>query len=63
MTAQIVEIAGQRIAMLPADEFEKLLELAEDQSDAAAADVPWGERFFHISDPDGHEMSFAKLLV
>ena len=22
-----------------------------------------GRRFFHISDPDGHEMSFAKLLV
>lgn len=26
-------------------------------------DASWGERFFHISDPDGHEMSFAKLLV
>jgi catechol 2,3-dioxygenase-like lactoylglutathione lyase family enzyme len=25
-------------------------------------DAPWGERFFHISDPDGHELSFAKLL-
>lgn len=22
-------------------------------------DAPWGERFFHMSDPDGHELSFA----
>jgi len=26
-------------------------------------DAEWGERFFHITDPDGHELSFAKLLV
>ena len=25
-------------------------------------DAPWGERFFHFSDPDGHELSFAELL-
>jgi catechol 2,3-dioxygenase-like lactoylglutathione lyase family enzyme len=24
--------------------------------------APWGERFFHIIDPDGHEISFAELL-
>jgi len=22
----------------------------------------WGERYFHITDPDGHELSFAKLI-
>ena len=22
----------------------------------------WGERYFHITDPDGHELSFAVLL-
>lgn len=22
-------------------------------------DAPWGERYFHILDPDGHEVSFA----
>lgn len=22
-------------------------------------DAPWGERFFHVTDPDGHELSFA----
>ena len=25
-------------------------------------DAPWGERYFHITDPDGHELSFAKRL-
>jgi catechol 2,3-dioxygenase-like lactoylglutathione lyase family enzyme len=26
-------------------------------------DAPWGERFFHITDPDGHELSFAQPLA
>jgi len=26
---------------------------------AAPCDAAWGERFFHITDPDGHELSFA----
>lgn len=26
------------------------------------ADAPWGERYFHISDPDGHELSFARPI-
>ena len=25
-------------------------------------DGSWGERYFHITDPDGHELSFARLL-
>lgn len=25
-------------------------------------DAEWGERYFHIRDPDGHELSFAKPL-
>jgi uncharacterized glyoxalase superfamily protein PhnB len=25
-------------------------------------DAPWGERFFHVTDPDGHELSFARPL-
>ena len=25
-------------------------------------DAPWGERYFHINDPDSHEISFAKPL-
>ena len=27
--------------------------------DAEPRDAEWGERFFHITDPDGHELSFA----
>ena len=23
------------------------------------SNAPWGERYFHITDPDGHEISFA----
>lgn len=26
-------------------------------------DAPWGERFFHLHDPDGHELSFARPLA
>jgi catechol 2,3-dioxygenase-like lactoylglutathione lyase family enzyme len=29
---------------------------------AAPADAAWGERYFHITDPDGHELSFARPL-
>jgi catechol 2,3-dioxygenase-like lactoylglutathione lyase family enzyme len=25
-------------------------------------DAPWGERYFHVTDPDGHELSFAEQL-
>ena len=25
-------------------------------------DAEWGERYFHLSDPDGHELSFARPL-
>ena len=27
--------------------------------DTALRDAEWGERFFHLTDPDGHELSFA----
>ena len=26
------------------------------------ADAAWGERYFHVRDPDGHELSFARPL-
>ena len=25
-------------------------------------DAPWGERFFYVNDPDGHELRFAEVL-
>jgi len=27
--------------------------------DTAPRDAEWGESFFHLADPDGHELSFA----
>jgi uncharacterized glyoxalase superfamily protein PhnB len=25
-------------------------------------DASWGERYFHLADPDGHELSFARPI-
>ena len=30
--------------------------------DTVPRDAEWGERFFHLTDPDGHELSFARPL-
>ena len=30
--------------------------------DFAPRDAEWGERYFHITDPDGHQLSFARPL-
>ena len=32
------------------------------QPDAPPADASWKERYFHIKDPDGHEISLARPL-
>lgn len=29
----------------------------------APSGAPWGERYFHLRDPDGHELSFARPLA
>ncbi len=31
--------------------------------DTTPRDATWGERYFHITDPDGHELSFARPLT
>ena len=41
--------------------YERALELGFTPS-TKPRDAPWGERFFHLSDPDGHELSFARRL-
>ena len=28
----------------------------------SSRDAAWGERFFHVTDPDGHKLSFAERL-
>ena len=30
--------------------------------EAPPRDASWGERYFHLTDPDGHALSFAKPL-
>jgi catechol 2,3-dioxygenase-like lactoylglutathione lyase family enzyme len=32
------------------------------QPEAPPRDAEWGERYFHLLDPDGHEISFAQPL-
>ena len=32
------------------------------RAETEPADATWGERYFHIRDPDGHELSFARPL-
>lgn len=37
MAVQIVEIAGQKIAMLPMEDYQRLIDIAEDKADIQAA--------------------------
>ena len=32
------------------------------KTDTTPRDAEWGERYFHVTDPDGNEISFAKPL-
>jgi DNA-binding XRE family transcriptional regulator len=56
MTAQILEIAGQKMAVLPIGDYERLLELVEDQSDIRAADAAERRRL------DGEEYVPVELV-
>ena len=42
-------------------QYQRLTEFGLTPS-TAPADARWGERYFHIDDPDGHELSFARPL-
>src|SRR5579875_2103374 len=41
--------------------YQRALE-AKFVPEGAPTNAPWGERYFHIHDPDGHELSFARPL-
>ena len=41
--------------------YQRLIGLGLEPS-TEPADAAWGERYFHIYDPDGHELSFARPL-
>lgn len=44
------------------DAFHRRALTAGYQPATSPGDAPWGERYFHIGDPDGHELSFARPL-
>ena len=33
------------------------------EPDSTPRDAEWAERYFHLTDPDGHQLSFAKPLA
>ena len=43
------------------DVYTRACELGH-EPEMPPSDAPWGERYFHVRDPDGHELSFARLL-
>ncbi|HEY1608077.1 MAG TPA: VOC family protein [Paraburkholderia sp.] len=45
------------------DAFYERLVAAGIAPEFVPVDAPWGERYFHVADPDGHELSFARLLA
>ena len=44
------------------DKLYSRLVVAGLQPDTTPRYAGWGERFFHLTDPDGHELSFARPL-
>lgn len=44
------------------DEMHLRVREAGHEPEAGPRDAPWGERYFHIHDPDGHQLSFARRL-
>jgi catechol 2,3-dioxygenase-like lactoylglutathione lyase family enzyme len=47
------------------DDVDTLYQLALDKGlkpEAEPRDAEWGERYFHLRDPDGHGLSFSKVL-
>jgi catechol 2,3-dioxygenase-like lactoylglutathione lyase family enzyme len=44
------------------DAFYAQISAAGITPEFAPQDAPWAERYFHVLDPDGHELSFAKPL-
>ena len=44
------------------DEFYKRALAAGFQPTTVPRDAEWGERYFHLTDLDGHELSFARPL-
>ena len=58
--------AGWGRAIFWVDDVDAMARRALDagyEPSTTPADAPWGERYFHILDPSGHELSFARPLT
>src|SRR3954453_15281668 len=44
------------------DELYERARTARFSPATAPRDAEWGERYFHLTDPDGHELSFVRPL-
>lgn len=44
------------------DAFHAAITAAGIETDFTPRDAPWMERYFHLKDPDGHELSFMTPL-
>lgn len=54
---------GRVVIHVPSpDDLHRALAAGGHRSETEPADAPWGERYFHILDPSGHEISFARRL-
>jgi len=42
--------------------YQRVLDAGFDP-ETAPTDASWGERYFHVRDPDGHELSLARPLA
>lgn len=57
--------AGWGRVIIYVDDVDRMHELAIGRGyspEARPADASWGERYFHLDDPDGHQLSFARPL-
>lgn len=51
--------------ILYVDDVDAMYQLATSagrEPEATPRDASWGERYFHLNDPDGHQLSFARPL-
>lgn len=61
--APLNEIWGRVIFFVPdVDAAYERARAAGYAPSTSPTDAAWGERYFHIKDPDGHELSFAKTI-
>lgn len=66
LIAEPAEVAWWGRAIFYDDDVDGLyarLVAAAIEPPAPPRNASWGERFFHVTDPDGHEISFASPLA